>query len=113
VALMEAMAIGVPVIASNVSGIPELVRHDVTGLLVSPSDPVAIADAVERIIDDDLLRRRITIAARQLVEREFDISASGAAMTGLFETAVSARRARDQVGASNENNPTIASRSTS
>ncbi|HUF99185.1 MAG TPA: glycosyltransferase family 4 protein [Ilumatobacter sp.] len=113
VALMEAMAIGVPVIASDVSGIPELVRHEITGLLVPPCDPTAIADAIERIIDDDLLRRRLTIAGRRLVERRFDISASGAAMTELFENALHDRPAHDHDDSiPNSHDHTIASRST-
>lgn len=113
VALMEAMAIGVPVIASNVSGIPELVIHEVTGLLVPPGDADAIANAVERIIDDELLRRRVTIAARQLVEQQFDISASGVAMTELFQSALHDRPARDQHDNSTDRHQrTTASRST-
>ena len=47
--LVEAMAAGAPVVATNVSGIPELVEHEVNGLLVEPEDPEALADALMRL----------------------------------------------------------------
>ena len=50
--LVEAMAAGAPVVATNVSGIPELVEHEVNGLLVEPEDPEALADALMRLHDD-------------------------------------------------------------
>ena len=56
--LVEAMAAGTPVIASAVSGIPELVEHEVNGLLVAPEDPEALADALLRLHGDPALARR-------------------------------------------------------
>jgi len=73
VVLMEAMASGVGVVASQLSGIPELVEHEMTGLLVPPRDVGAIADAIERLASDSSLRRRLTRAARQKVETDFDL----------------------------------------
>jgi len=84
VALIEAMALGVPVIASDVSGIPELVRDGSTGILVAPNDATAIADAVERLAADVHLRRTIATKARRTVETRFDITQSARAMTALF-----------------------------
>src|SRR5215469_4950898 len=49
--LMEAMSVGLPVVATNVSGIPELIEHDRSGLLVPPCDEVALADALERLLE--------------------------------------------------------------
>ena len=49
VALMEAMASGAAVISTTVSGIPELIEHERDGLLVPPGDPLALADAIERL----------------------------------------------------------------
>jgi glycosyltransferase involved in cell wall biosynthesis len=57
--LLEAMASGLPIVVSDVAGVPTLVQHEVNGLLVPPADPLAIADAVERLIRDHDLRRRL------------------------------------------------------
>jgi colanic acid/amylovoran biosynthesis glycosyltransferase len=73
VVLMEAMASGVPVVASGISGIPELVEDGRTGLLVPPRDPSALAGALQRLHDDPALRESLARAARDLVEREFDV----------------------------------------
>lgn len=72
VALMEAMSAGVAVVASSLSGIPELVRHQVSGLLVPPGDSTAIADALLALAADAEWRSRLASAARETVEREFD-----------------------------------------
>lgn len=76
VVLMEAMASGVPVIASNISGIPELVEHDRSGLLVEPRDPHAIADAVDRIAQEPGLAERLSMGGRSHVAAEFDLQAN-------------------------------------
>jgi glycosyltransferase involved in cell wall biosynthesis len=73
--LMEAMAIGLPVVATTVSGIPELVEHDRSGLLVSPRDEFALSDALERLLDPlhgPALRARLGSGARQRVIERFD-----------------------------------------
>lgn len=57
--LLEAMASGLPIVVSDVAGVPTLVQHEVNGLLVPPSDPGAIASALDRLIRDDDLRRRL------------------------------------------------------
>lgn len=72
VALMEAMASGAAVVATRVSGLPELVEDGRNGLLVPPHDPAALADAIERLLADPALRRRLGEAARETVARHFD-----------------------------------------
>jgi colanic acid/amylovoran biosynthesis glycosyltransferase len=74
VALMEAMAAGVPVVSTRLSGIPELVRDGVTGLLADPGDPQSLAAAMERVIDDDALAARLALGARELVVRSFSLT---------------------------------------
>lgn len=74
--LLEAMAMGVPVVACAVSGIPELVRHGRTGLLVAADPPAAVpealATAITRLLDDPALARRLGHDAREHVSRHFD-----------------------------------------
>jgi glycosyltransferase involved in cell wall biosynthesis len=62
---MESMAVGTPVIASNVGGIPEVIRDGVDGLLVPVDDPDRLAEAIGRILADDLLHDRLSAAGRQ------------------------------------------------
>jgi glycosyltransferase involved in cell wall biosynthesis len=84
VAIMEAMATGLPVVASRLTGIPELVDDGVTGLLTHPGDPVALASALERLWRDPTERARLGEAGRLRVEQEFELSASAAALASRF-----------------------------
>lgn len=70
--LLEAMAMGLPVVASRVSGIPELVQHGRNGLLVEPDDAVGLADAIADVLDDRALGARLGQAARASVAESFD-----------------------------------------
>jgi glycosyltransferase involved in cell wall biosynthesis len=69
--LIEAMAAGVPVVATNVPGIRDVVRHEETGLLVAPASPADLARAIDRILSDDSLRQRLVTAAQAGVARRF------------------------------------------
>ncbi|WP_411832464.1 glycosyltransferase family 4 protein [Pseudoxanthomonas mexicana] len=88
VALMEAMATGCPVISTRVSGIPELVEHDATGLLVDERQPEALADAMQRLLEDAELRRRVSHGARGKIEREFDARKEGLRLQQYMEAAL-------------------------
>lgn len=88
VVLMEAMASAVPVVASDLSGIPELVEDDVTGLLAPPRDSAAIAAALERLHGEEALRRRLGAAGRARVERDFDVRRNALALARNFPAAV-------------------------
>ncbi len=61
--VLEALAVGTPVIATAVGGVPEVVRDGENGLLVAPNDPAALGDAIRRYFDDGDLRRRLAEAA--------------------------------------------------
>lgn len=87
VVLMEAMASGLPVVASRLSGIPELVEHERTGLLVRPGDSAAIAECVMRLANDEALRARLIAAGRRKVELEFEANRSAVQLVQLFRTA--------------------------
>jgi glycosyltransferase involved in cell wall biosynthesis len=85
VVLMEAGAIGMPLISTEVSGIPELVRHGQTGLLVPPEDPLALAEAIMTFARDPKMQSRLGDNARALVEAEFSIASSARQMAELFQ----------------------------
>lgn len=70
--LLESMAIGVPVVATNISAIPELVENGKTGLLVPAGQPEKMARAMARLLTDEDLRARVITTARKLVETKFD-----------------------------------------
>jgi glycosyltransferase involved in cell wall biosynthesis len=75
VALLQAAACGVPVVASRVGGIPEAVRDDVNGILVAPGDSDALAEAVSRLLADPALARQLAEGGPELVRRCFSIPA--------------------------------------
>jgi glycosyltransferase involved in cell wall biosynthesis len=72
--LVEAMACGVPVVSTRLSGIPELIEPGVDGLLVEPNDPGALAKAIERLLTNATLAHALGAAARCKVEASFDLS---------------------------------------
>ncbi|WP_210491639.1 glycosyltransferase [Patulibacter sp. SYSU D01012] len=83
-AVMEAMAAGVPVVGTRVNGIRDLVVDGVTGLLVPPGEPAALADAVGRLVADPAAARRMGAAGRRRIEDEFSLDASVRATTQLY-----------------------------
>jgi glycosyltransferase involved in cell wall biosynthesis len=85
VALMEAMALGLPVISTPLSGIPELIEDGVSGLLVPEKNEIALADALERLIKDADLRNSLGRAARCRVEERFDINKNTLNLLELFQ----------------------------
>lgn len=73
VVLMEAMAMEIPCVASSINGIPELIRHNVEGLLVAPSNIEQLAQALEVLVDDEELRQRFGRAGRERVLEKYNL----------------------------------------
>lgn len=85
--LLEAMALGTPCVATDVTGIPELIADGVTGLLVPQRDPAGLAAVVARLLDDRSLGLTLAAAARRRIEVDFDIVRNSAALRALFAEA--------------------------
>jgi glycosyltransferase involved in cell wall biosynthesis len=86
--IQEALALGTPVISTDVTGIPEVVRHGETGLLVPQHDPPTLAAALERLLSDSALRVELATRARRFMEAEFNIHRNTARRRALFQAAV-------------------------
>ena len=82
--LLEAMAMGKPVIASRVGGIPEIVRHEVTGILVEPANPSAIANSIVKLLKDPVGAKRIGDSGREEVKRRFTIDTMTEKIEALY-----------------------------
>jgi glycosyltransferase involved in cell wall biosynthesis len=82
--LAEAMAMGVPVVTTAISGIPEMIDDGVHGLLVAPRDATALADALERVLTDAALHRRLASAGRERICERFDSRRTTVALRDLF-----------------------------
>ncbi len=82
--LVEAMAAGLPVVSSSISGIPELIEHGRTGLLVQPNDVAAVATALQRLLQDSDMRGRVAAAARSQVQGRFHCWESTKAIHALL-----------------------------
>jgi glycosyltransferase involved in cell wall biosynthesis len=79
VVYMEAMSLGVATIGTSAGGVSEIISDEVDGLLVPPGDPQRLAEAIQRLMDDPILRRRIGEAGRETIVARFD-SRLGAAV---------------------------------
>ncbi len=81
---LEAMNAALPVVATAVGGVPEIVREGDTGLLVEPGDPEALSDAILRLIDDPKLAVRLGKSGRRRLERDFTAAAMVRSTLGLY-----------------------------
>lgn len=86
VAIMEALAAELPVVATDISGVPELILENETGLLVPAADAMALADALRRIRDDPRCAARMARAGKALVIREFNLHTNVERLVSLFAT---------------------------
>jgi glycosyltransferase involved in cell wall biosynthesis len=88
IVLIEAMALGVPVISTPVSGNPELIESGNSGLLVLPGDVAALADAMESLMDTPELARRLAENARRTIESGFDLESNIAHLVRAIEKGI-------------------------
>src|SRR5262249_25623311 len=87
--VLEAMATGIPVVASAVGGIPDLVRDGDTGFLVRADDGAALADRVQLLLRDPARRRAMGARGRAVVERDFAAARNVPRILGLMKAAAS------------------------
>jgi glycosyltransferase involved in cell wall biosynthesis len=92
--LAEAMAMGVPVVSTAISGIPEMIDNGVHGLLVEPRDPQALADALGRVLTDAALHARLASAGRARICARFDSRRTTLELRDLFAQQLRLRQAR-------------------
>jgi glycosyltransferase involved in cell wall biosynthesis len=83
VALMEATSVGLPIVASSVGGVPQVLDNEVDALLVPPGDAAGLADAIERLASDGHLRARLAQSARRK-SSQFDMAAASRTITDIY-----------------------------
>jgi glycosyltransferase involved in cell wall biosynthesis len=88
---MEAMAMSLPVVATNVGGSPDQVVDGATGFLVPPGDPKALADAIEKLLLDPALRQRMSRAARERIQEHFSLKEMTRKIEEIFTEALTRR----------------------
>jgi glycosyltransferase involved in cell wall biosynthesis len=95
--LVEAMASGVPVVSTRMSGIPELIEDGASGLLVEPGDAAGLAEAIKRLLINPQLASRLAAAGRLTVQRDFDLAVNSRrvanVLAGIPGTAAETRQA--------------------
>ncbi len=84
VAILEAMALDTPVVATNVGGVPGVIQDGVTGVLVPPQDPVALAAGVARVLGDDAEAKSLADAAHRLIETDYSLEAMVRTMESIY-----------------------------
>ena len=92
VSVLEAMAVGLPVVGSQVGGVPELVVDGVNGLLVRPGDPSELARALDRLLFDAELRRRLGEAGRERAQGRFTLDSFRRAHVELYSRELAMRK---------------------
>jgi L-malate glycosyltransferase len=89
VAAVEAAAVGLPAIVSDVGGLPEVVEHERTGLVVPPEDARAFAASIRRLAENPIERARFGVAARQRAASEYDWNENVARMIDVYRDVLS------------------------
>jgi glycosyltransferase involved in cell wall biosynthesis len=94
--IQEALALGTPVVSTDVTGIPEVVRDGETGLQVPQRDPPALAAALDRLLANPELRVRLASEGRRLIEAEFDIHRNTEHRRAMFRASLAERRSAQE-----------------
>jgi glycosyltransferase involved in cell wall biosynthesis len=102
VAIMEAFACGLPVVATALSGVPELVRTGDTGYLVEPANPVALADSLTDVYNNPNKAAQYARAGRMLVLAEFDLNTNVQRLAHCFDECVAVGSSNQRAAASIE-----------
>jgi glycosyltransferase involved in cell wall biosynthesis len=89
--LLEALAAGVPVVATEVGGVRELIEHETNGLLTPPADPKAMADAIERVLTDEVSAAARSREGRKRVLEDFAPETYSARLLELYEQVLDSR----------------------
>ena len=96
--IVEFMAAGLPVVATNVGGTPDVIEHGVHGLLIQPRDPTALAGAIADLLRDDERRAQMGARAKERQAREFDISVLVTRIEDLYESLWAQHQGRRREG---------------
>jgi glycosyltransferase involved in cell wall biosynthesis len=86
----EGMSLGLPVIATNIGGSLDQVVDGVTGLLIAPGDPTALADSIEKLMDNPELRRQMGTAATERLHKNFSLAEMTKKIERLLEEVTTA-----------------------
>ena len=89
--ILEAMASGLPIVATAVGGVPELITDGVSGRLVTPEDPTALAEAIDGVLGDVDLARDMAARARRRVVADFTADVAARKLLDLYRDELSSR----------------------
>jgi glycosyltransferase involved in cell wall biosynthesis len=96
IAALEAMAAGLPVVATSAGGLPELVEHGRTGWLIPPCDPSALADRLRSLLIDPGERHRMGIAGHVRARRAFSIDRMIGSISAIYDELLSGGEGRSE-----------------
>ena len=95
-AILEAMACGLPIISTRVGAIPEVITDGVEGFLIEPGDIEALADCIVRLGKDSQLRQRMGDAARKTVQQQYSLNAMVERLMDIYREVLDQESAKDK-----------------